>query len=117
MLVTSLALIVGDYFMTGISFDSPSKAFFTALVLAILNIFLKPLMVFLTLPATIFTLGFFILIINAVILSIAGELVPGFYIANFWSAFLLALFISVVNTIFNARIHIHRNNGDEDFNP
>lgn len=110
ILSTSLTLLVGDYLMDSIYFDQPWVAIVTAVVLALLNLFLKPLLVLLTIPATILTLGLFLLVINAAILMIAGQLVPGFHIASFWSAVLLALFISLVNSILggNVRVEKHR---------
>ncbi len=113
ILSTSLTLLVGDYLMDSIYFDQPWVAIVTAIVLALLNLFLKPLLVMLTIPATILTLGLFLLVINAAILMIAGQLVPGFHIASFWSAVLLALFISLVNSLLGGNIKVERHRIDE----
>lgn len=114
MMVTALGLIIGDYMMDGVRFDQNWKALVTALVLAVLNTFLKPLLVLLTIPATLFTFGLFLLVINAVILLIAKELVPGFYLAGFWSAFWLSLIISFVSTLSGSRVQVHKHNGGTD---
>ncbi|MFY7971479.1 MAG: phage holin family protein [Flavobacteriales bacterium] len=108
MMVTALGLIIGDYLMDGVRFDQNWKALVTAIVLAVLNTFLKPLLVLLTIPATLFTFGLFLLVINAIILLIAGELVPGFYIAGFWSAFWLSLLISAISTLAGANVQIRK---------
>ena len=113
ILSTSLTLLVGDYLMDSIYFDQPWVAIVTAVVLALLNLFLKPLLVLLTIPATILTLGLFLLVINAAILMIAGQLVPGFHIATFWSAVLLALFISLVNSILGGNVRIEKQRMEE----
>lgn len=105
LLVTSLTLLVGAHLVDSVSFSEPWIALITALVLAILNIFLKPLLVVLTIPATLFTFGLFLLVINAAIILIASEIVPGFETGGFWDALLLSLLISIVNgLIFNVRI-------------
>jgi uncharacterized membrane protein YvlD (DUF360 family) len=65
LISTSVTLLVADYLMDSIRFEHPWVAIVTAIVLALLNAFLKPLLVLLTIPATIFTLGLFLLVINA----------------------------------------------------
>ena len=114
MMVTALGLIIGDYMMDGVRFDQNWKALVTALVLAVLNTFLKPLLVLLTIPATLFTFGLFLLVINVVILLIAKELVPGFYLAGFWSAFWLSLLISFISTLSGSRVQVHKHPGGTD---
>ncbi|MCC6599349.1 MAG: phage holin family protein [Crocinitomicaceae bacterium] len=115
IMLTALTMIVADYLMDGVTFNSPWVALVTALVLAVLNAFLKPLLIVLTIPATLVTFGLFLLVINAVMLLLAKEIVPGFYLASFWSAFFLALWISLVNSLFGGNIQIRKMN-DDDFN-
>jgi len=79
---------------------------FTALVLAslilgILNAIVRPILIFLTLPINILSLGFFILVINGFLLFIVSKMVGGFEIASFWKAFLSALLISIISAILN----------------
>jgi len=111
-MVTSIAMIIGDYLMDGVHFDNTWVALVTAVVIALLNTYLKPLLILLTIPATILTFGLFLLVINAVILLIAREIVPGFHIAGFWTALLLALIISLMNVLLgnNVRVVSGRNN-------
>jgi putative membrane protein len=99
-MLLSVTLLVGDAWMDGIQFESKFYALITALVLMLLNRFVKPLLLVLTIPATIFTFGFFILIINALILMLASEIVPEFGIKSFWSAFWLSILISIVQVLF-----------------
>jgi putative membrane protein len=114
LISTSVTLLVADYLMDSIRFEQPWVAIVTAIVLALLNAFLKPLLVLLTIPATLFTLGLFLLVINAAILMIADQIVDGFYIDGFWAAVFLALFISLVNSLLggNVRVVRHTNEGE-----
>jgi len=106
LISTSATLLVADYLMDSIRFEQPWVAIITAIVLALLNAFLKPLLILLTIPATIFTLGLFLLAINAAILMIADQLVEGFMIESFWSAVLLAIFISLVNGLLGGNVKV-----------
>lgn len=108
VLSTALTLIVGDYLMSSVRFDEPWVAIITALVLALLNIFLKPLLVLLTIPATVLTLGLFLLVINAAMLMIADQIVDGFTMDSFWSAVLLSIFISMVNGLLGGNVRVER---------
>ncbi len=116
MMVTALALLVGDWWIDGVSFSAPWIAIVTALVLALLNTFVKPLIVFLTIPATLFSFGLFLLVINAMIILLAKEIIPNnqFRVDGFWPALWLSLIISIANALFGARVKVVRNN-PEDF--
>ena len=113
LLSTSVTLLVADYLMDSIHFEQPWVAIITAIVLALLNAFLKPLLVLLTIPATVFTLGLFLLVINASILMIADQLVDGFVIDSFWSAALLSIFISLVNGLLGGNVKVVKHSGGE----
>jgi putative membrane protein len=114
LISTSVTLLVADYLMDSIHFDQPWVAIITAIVLALLNAFLKPALVLLTIPATVFTLGLFLLVINAAILMIADQLVDGFYIDGFWSAILLAIFISLVNGLLGGNVKVVKHSGGSE---
>jgi putative membrane protein len=96
-----------------VRFDHTWVALITAVVIALLNTFLKPVLVLLTIPATIVTFGLFLLVINAVILLIAREIVPGFHIAGFWTAILLALLISFMNTLLGGNVKVQAGSSKE----
>ena len=102
--VNTLSLWVADELFDGISFATPQSLFIAGLMLGIVNTFLKPLLVILTLPLSIITLGLFVLIINALMLLLVAWLVPGFIMAGFWSGFLMAIFVAVFSFILNSLI-------------
>jgi putative membrane protein len=83
--------------LTGMHADSLFALAGTALFLGIINALVRPVLLLLSLPFIIVTLGFFILVINALILYIAGGLVPGFHVGGFWNAFFGAMIVSVVS--------------------
>jgi putative membrane protein len=87
--------------LPGIHVDTFWTAFVFALVLAILNIFIKPLIILLTLPVTILTLGLFLFVVNALVVLLASRFVSGFRIDNFWWGLLLSLLLSLFTSIFD----------------
>ena len=72
-----------------------------AVILSLLNVTVKPLLIILTIPMTVFTFGLFLLVINAVIILIASALVPGFEVANFWWALIFSLLLSLLNSLLS----------------
>lgn len=72
-----------------------------AVVLGILNVFIKPIFVLLTLPINVLTLGLFTLVINAVFVLVAAKIVPGFTVDGFWWAFFFGIVLSLINSFFN----------------
>ena len=101
LLVSTLAVIITAYLLPGVTIDNDSVliAIVVAAVLAFLNSIVKPVMIFLTNPFTIFTFGLFLLAINAFIIMIAGKLVGGFHVRNFWWALLFSVVMWFVNSI------------------
>jgi len=97
-----LAIIVSAYLLPGVAVLSFFAAFVTALVLGIINAFIKPILVILTLPLNVLTLGLFTFIINALLIMLTGIIVPGFEVANFWWALLFGLILSLVNFILHS---------------
>lgn len=112
ILVTSVALLLGDYLMDNVVFREAWVALIAALVLGILNVFLKPILIILTIPATIFTLGLFLLVINTSMIMIADQLIDDFRVETFWSAFLLSLFISIFTSLINGNVKIEKHRID-----
>ena len=98
-LVMTVAVLAASYVVPGIEVTGFGVALIAALLLGLVNIFIRPLLVILTLPATIMTLGFFLLIINALLLTFVAWLVSGFAVAGFWSALIGSIFISIVSTL------------------
>jgi putative membrane protein len=104
LIISTLAVLITSYFLPGVKIDDNN--FFIALkvaaVLAFLNAIIKPIMVVLTIPITILTLGFFLLAINAFIILLASRLVDGFHVDGFWWALLFSLILSVVSSILES---------------
>jgi putative membrane protein len=100
---TMLALLVIAWLFPSIIWvENPLAAFIAALVLGIVNGFLRPVLVILTLPITFLTLGVFLLIINGLMLGLAAALVPGVHVNGFFGATVAALLVSFVSWIFSA---------------
>jgi putative membrane protein len=93
---TWLAVIIASYILPGIHINNYITALIVAAVLALLDSFVKPILIILTIPITIVTLGFFLLVINAVIVLIDAYFVKGFKVDNFWWALLFSLIVSVI---------------------
>lgn len=111
--INALALILVDAIFARIWFEPQHAALIiaTAVLLALVNTYLRPIVVMLTLPLNIITLGLFTLIINAAILQLVAWLIPAFHVDGFWTAVGGALVISVVSFLLNwflnpARIHV-----------
>ena len=100
-IVNSTALLVVAHIVSGVSVDNWVTVFVAALVLGLLNAFLRPVLIFLTLPVTVLTLGLFTLVINAVLFYMAAYLVSGFHVAGFWQAFVAAFVFSIVSFLLN----------------
>lgn len=95
--ITALGLWVASEIFSGLSFDSASQLIVAALLLGIVNAFVRPLAFILTLPLTVLTLGLFLLVLNAAMVGLVAWLVPGFEIAGFWTAVGAALVVSLVS--------------------
>jgi putative membrane protein len=95
--VHTLLLWVASQLFASVRFDTPAALLLSGLLFGVANALLKPLLVVLTLPITVVTLGLFLLIINAAILLLVAWLVPGFHLAGFWPAVGVGLFISVLS--------------------
>lgn len=100
-LLTSLAILVVPYFVGGVQVDGLGTALIAAFVLGILNVTVKPLLILFTLPLTLVTFGFFLLVVNALVFQLAGSLLPGLHVASFGSAFLASLVVSLVSWLLN----------------
>lgn len=97
LLLNGLAVILASYLTPGVRVDSFVTAIIVSLLLGLLNTFLKPILILLTLPINILTLGLFILVINTFIILLGGKIVPGFKIGGFGSAFIFGIVLTLVN--------------------
>jgi len=99
--VNTLVLWVAGQIFTSVHFDSVSALALSGLLFGVINATLKPVMVIVTLPITLLTLGLFLLVINALVLMITAWLVPGFHLTGFWNSVVISIFISVFSFIVN----------------
>ena len=99
IILTSLILLLMAKMVKGVTIDSWGSALLGAIVLGLVNAFVKPLMVFLTIPLTIITLGLFLLVINALVLQLVAALSPGIKVDGFGSAVLGALVLTLLNLL------------------
>ena len=100
-IVSGLAIFLSAYLLSGVHVDDFATALIVAVVLGIVNAVLKPVLIILTLPITILTLGLFTLFINALLILLTTQFVSGFRVDGFWWAFLFSLVLSVVNSILH----------------
>ena len=100
LLLNAAALIIASYLIPGVDVDNFYSAVIVAIVLAILNAFVKPLLIIVTIPITILTLGLFLFCINAILILIADKLIDGFAVDGLLWALVLSFVMSVLNSIF-----------------
>ncbi|OQY02298.1 MAG: hypothetical protein B6I20_07080 [Bacteroidetes bacterium 4572_117] len=103
LIITTIAVVVAAYLIPGISVDSFMTAIIVAIALAILNALIKPILTILTIPITILSLGLFLLVINAAMVSLAGWMVSGFVVDGFWSALFFSIIVSIVGFFFKEK--------------
>jgi len=99
ILVTAILVMIIAHFMPGVHVAGFGTALIVAVVLGLLNIFIKPILVILTLPVTILTLGLFLLVINALIILLCTNIVGGFKVDSFWTALLFSIVLSILQSI------------------
>ena len=95
LLISTIIVLVLSYFLPGVQVDKITTAVIVAVVLGLLNTFVKPVLVFFTLPITFFTLGLFLLVINTIMVLLCEYLVDGFSTNNFITAMLFSVLMSV----------------------
>ncbi|HJW17085.1 MAG TPA: phage holin family protein [Flavisolibacter sp.] len=108
VLITAVAVYLAAYLLPGVTITDVKTTIIVALVLALLNTFIKPILVILTIPITLVTLGLFLLVINALMVKWAAGLVSGFTVDGWFSALLVSLIVTIVSYILNSLI------GDRD---
>lgn len=110
-LVITAGILIASTILKGIHVDSLKTAIIAAAILGMINVVLRPVLLILTLPLTILTLGVFAFVLNALMLLLVAYFVPGFDVDGFFWAFLGALIISIVSWIANRFISIPDNGG------
>lgn len=120
-LILTAAIMAAAYMLDGIWVSGFFSALFTAVILGVLNVFFRPILLILTLPINIVSLGLFTFVINALMLLTASAVIPGFKVFSFWAALLGSLVISIVGWTLNFLIrgpsksfHIHVEKGPSE---
>jgi putative membrane protein len=99
-IIVTASLVFGiAHFLPGVHVAGPATAMVVAVVLGLLNIFIKPIMVLLTLPFTIVTLGLFLLVVNAIIILLCTKIVGGFTVDTFWIAMIFSVVLSLCQSV------------------
>lgn len=101
LLISSVAVLIVSYFLPGVTVVSFTSALIVALVLSLLNVTLKPLLIILTIPVTILTLGLFLLVINAIVVLVADYFIDGFSVSGIFWAIIFSLLLSILTSILN----------------
>ena len=101
LLISTIIVFVLSYFLPGVHVTSLTGALMVAVVLGLLNTFLKPILVILTIPVTFFTLGLFLLVINAIMILICDYLIDEFKVVGFLNALLFSVLLSIIQSILN----------------
>lgn len=101
ILITSCIVLLIANFMPGVHVAGFTTALIVAVVLGLLNVFIKPILIILTLPVTILTLGLFLLVINALIIIFCTTIVGGFSVDSFWTALFFSIVLSLLQSILN----------------
>jgi len=100
-LVNALALAVSAWIVKGIEIHGVLSLFFAAIVVGVLNAFVRPVVLILTLPLNILTMGLFTFVINALMIMMASKVVRGFIVTDFWSALVGAVFLAIISFLIN----------------
>jgi putative membrane protein len=101
MVLNGIAIVIAAWLVPGLQLTGVLPALVAGAILGVVNALVRPVLLILTLPLTLVTLGFFIFIINALCLGLTAAIVPGFEITGFWAAFFGSLLVSIVSWILN----------------
>lgn len=99
LLITALAVILTSYLLPGVHVDNFLSAIILSLLLALLNVTLKPILIIITIPVTFLTLGLFLLVINALMILLADAILPGFMVDGFWWALGFSVVLWIINSL------------------
>lgn len=100
-LLSGVAVMLTAYLLPGVDVTHFGYALLVAALISVANVIVKPILVILTIPITVLTLGLFLLVINAIIILLVDSLVDGFHVDDFWWALAFSLIMSVFNSMFN----------------
>ncbi|RPA69100.1 phage holin family protein [Cyclobacteriaceae bacterium YHN15] len=104
LILGGIAILITQYILPGVHVADFLTGVIVAALLALLNLTVKPLLIILTIPITILTLGLFLLVINAILILLAAEIIPGFSVDGFWWALLFALILGLINSLLGVSL-------------
>jgi putative membrane protein len=104
LILGGIAVLIAQYILPGVHVPDFITAVVIAALIALLNITIKPILIILTIPITVLTLGLFLLAINALLILLAAEIVPGFNIDGFWWALLFSFVLSIINSLLGVSL-------------
>ena len=102
LVILAIAIYIAGYIIPGVVIDSFVSLFVVSIVLAAVNTFIKPLLVILTFPLTILTLGIFLLLLNGALIMLVSFIVPGFEVTSFLSAVLFSIVVSLISSLLTS---------------
>ncbi|NUM51365.1 MAG: phage holin family protein [Flavobacteriales bacterium] len=114
LFASALAVMIVAYILPGVHVKDFITGLLVAVVLSLLNNLLKPILIILTIPVTVLTFGFFLLVINSAIILLVGSLVPNFRVDGFWWALLFSVLLSFVNSLFESIDRNHTEDKNEN---
>ncbi len=101
LIVLAIAVFIASYIIPGVVIDTFTSLIVVSIVLAVVNTFIKPILVILTFPLTIVTLGIFLLVINGLLVLLVSSVVPGFHVASLFTAILFSIVVSLVSSLLS----------------
>lgn len=101
-IIAAVAIIIAAYILPGVTVSGFVPALVLAVVLGAINAFIRPILIILTFPISVLTLGLFAVILNTLLIMLAAAIVPGVQIASFWWALLFGIVLAVVHAVFRA---------------
>lgn len=101
-IVSAAAIALTAYFLPGVAVTGIAAAFIAAFVIGFLNALIRPILLIITLPINILTLGLFTFVVNALLILLAAQIVPGFAVSGFWTAIFFSIILTIVHGIFHA---------------
>ncbi len=107
VLVMALAILITCYLFSIAQIDSAKDAILAAIIISLLNAFIRPILVFISIPLMVFTLGLFTLVINAIIILLTSSFLSGFEVNGFWDAILFSIIITFLSYLIDIPIKIH----------
>ncbi|MCL6259875.1 phage holin family protein [Aquiflexum sp. TKW24L] len=108
LVLGAISVLIAQYILPGVAVSDFFTALVVAALLTLLNLTIKPILIFLTIPITVLTLGLFLLAINAILILLAAEIIPGFSVDGFWWALVFSLILSLINSLLGVNFGRNR---------